>query len=168
MSRLVQGTVFIAVIAMMGISGPAPAQESSSAVAPGCHVSSVSSIDQAGGITAGCLVVMPPPPPRIARELIGDWEGTSQCSTGPEKINWNISQDGDGQIQVQEAYQASRGFKSTGHVFYDGRWSSPLLILASGTMTHYRIAVKSTGHDKLSGRYFYHMNCTTISLHKVS
>ena len=168
MNRQDCGKALIAAGAILIMAPLAHSQDRQGLARPECKVSSVTSFDQVGGITAGCLYMTPPPSPRIAAELVGNWEGVSDCSTGVEHITWEISQGGDGQIQVQEAYEASRRFKAVGHQFYDARWSDPMLILTSSSLTRYRIAVQPTGKHELSGRYFNHMNCMTITLHKVS
>ncbi len=111
--------------------------------------------------------MLPPPAPKIAADLIGSWKGENNCSTGQEALTWYVSQGEDGQIQVQEEYTSNRLFKKMGHVLYSGRWSNPLLILVSSSITRYRIALERIGTGTLRGRYFNHINCMTLMLHKV-
>jgi len=128
---------------------------------------SIKTTEQTGNNVINCGY-MPPPPPRISTALIGRWEGESVCKTGVERIFWDITQGADGQALVRENYVSNGIIPRRGSVSYDSRWSNPLFILTSSTITHYRIVVKLIDSSSLSGQYFGHLNCTGIELRKLS
>jgi hypothetical protein len=133
-----------------------------------CTVTSVTSYEQAGGMTAGCIINIPTPPPKIAKAFIGHWEGQNACKLGSDRIAWDISQGEDGQIQVQETYTRSGFGIKSGSVLYDAHWSAPLLILTAFGKIDYRIVVKLDDPVNMSGRYFHHYNCQQIYLKKTT